>query len=306
MGLSRYLSISFFHSFLMVFKWLLICSFFIIRLNAIDFIKSDPDFQYLGLSFWNFTEIHIGQKIEFKFIQLGVLIEIRNNPRFNQKFFPNHNWRGFGYLYYHNSHTLKKVKLNYAIGYEHESAHASMGIREATTKAHESIYDGGFRNVNLNSVNLSLSISITNKKLTVYPKIDYQFYFLSRNTPELSGSDDLAFSHGISFGMDLDFIMKGRWGFFLSIFDRVIFEGSKKINGLIYMDTDSGVVQVPLDYPVINEVNTVEAKIGIQYLMPKLKKNITVSFSYLYGNPFGFFDSRFKNSKYVFSIGLAQ
>ena len=36
-----------------------------------------------------------GELISVGIVDLGGFIEVRNEPRFNQGIFPNHNWRGF-------------------------------------------------------------------------------------------------------------------------------------------------------------------------------------------------------------------
>ena len=164
-----------------------------------------------------------------------------------------------------------------------------MGVKKSTTNPYEKIYDDQYRNINLNSLLLRYNrISFFGQNI-ISTKFDYQFYISSNNTPELAGNP-YSNSHGLSLGLEYTRRINNIISFYVSTFDRYIFEGSKKYTGNIYKGNDT----LYISYHIIREVNTITAKTGILFNMNKIKRQAEVYFGILYGNIFGFVDSRDK------------
>lgn len=265
---------------------LLVCGI----LFAENSVKADPDYTFTGFEYARITIVKIGDYLNLKYLQSGGFIEVRDEECFNYKLIPNHNWRGYFFLYSNiitKNNPEKKVLLN--IGYEHESAHPTMGIKKSTTNPYEKIYDDQYRNINLNSLLLRYNRISFFGQNTFSIKFDYQFYFSSNNTPELTGNP-YTISHGLSLGMEYTRRINELIDIYISAFDRYIFKGRKDCKDNIY----KGDSVVNISYPIINEVNTVTAKTGLLFNMNKIKRQAEVYFSILYGNIFGFVDSRDK------------
>lgn len=265
-----------------------------------NFILSDPDLTATGYEFNGTPAVKIGDFINFRNFYLGGFFEARNEKRFNQAVFPNHNWRGFAFLYSKFDLIQNENNHNYMhVGYEHESAHPTMGFYENNTKAYEMIYDNYYRNINLNSLVISYN-HIIKTFLKIKFKFDYQYYFLGKNTPELH-DDTLSYSQGLSGGMEF-FSSIGGTEIYASIFDRYIFMGKKRINSEIYHDQPEGLVKYSEYYPIINSMNTLAVKVGVLLNDLIVSRKLNIYFKFLYGNIYGFVDSR--ENKSIFSIGI--
>ncbi len=269
-------------------------------LIAADTVLSDPDHISTGFEFRGTPNIRLGDTFGYGDFTFGGMADIRNESRFNQGLLPNHNWRGFVFLYYDKSLTENKDLLKITGGFEHESAHPTMGFNDGNNKAYDKIYDSTYRNINLNSVILRLS-STSGSWYALTLLGDIQFYFSSRNTPELP-VNELSRSEGISGGFEFRYPVGSSSNFFISGFDRYIFQSRYKTAGNIYYDTDSGVQTRLENYPLINNTNTVTAKTGFIFSNLIQDRKISVYCGILYGNIFGFTDSREKRT--VYSIGI--
>lgn len=267
---------------------------------AAETILSDPDHISTGMEYRGVPDARVGDTFGYSRFVFGGMAEIRNESRFNQGALPNHNWRGFVFLYFNKPLSDNENKLILTSGLEHESAHPTMGLNDGNDTAYDKIYDSTYRNINMNSLLLRLTgTSGTGYALTLTG--DVQLYYHSRNTPELP-VNDLTWSEGISGGFEFRYPVTGDTDFFISGFDRYIFQSREKAKGNIYHDTDSGVETLYEEYPIINSTNTVSAKTGfiISNLVPSRK--VSVYLGILYGNIYGFVDSREKRT--VYSLGI--
>lgn len=261
-------------------------------------VHADPDFIATGFEYRGVTDIRLGDSFGTDNINAGGMVDIRNESRFNQKVFPNHNWRGFAYIYYNFQELFKSLPLS--AGFEHESAHPTMGFNEGNDNAYDKIYDGTYRNINLNSFLMRFNY-MAGSGYSITFTGDMQFYFLSRNTPE-NPVNELTWSEGISGGMDFIYPVTSCAGIYFSVFDRYIFRGSKKVTADIYYDSDTGIDKRSVSYPLINSVNTVSARLGIIFGNMITDRKLNIYFGIMDGNIYGFVDSREKRT--VYSIGI--
>jgi len=270
------------------------------RVRASETVLSDPDHISTGIEFRGVPDLRLGDTFGSERFFFGGMVEIRNESRFNQGILPNHNWRGFLSINYDFSLADSGQMLILTPGFEHESAHPTMGLNDGNDRAYDKIYDGTYRNINLNSFTLKLSSS-TGSGYSLILNGGTQFYFKSRNTPELP-VNDLTWTGGFSGGFELRYPVWRNANFFISGFDRYIFRSRKKAEGNIYYDTPSAVQTRFEDYPVINNTNTISAKTGFVFSGLVPERIVSVYFGILYGNSYGFVDSREKRT--VFSLGI--
>lgn len=274
----------------------------IVSVSAENTAKADPDYTFTGFEYAGATVVKLGDYVRLKFLETGGFIEVRDEKHFNTKFAPNHNWRGFFFLhgaFATTDNPNKKIFLN--IGYEHESAHPTMGIQKETTDPYIKLYDGQYRVIDLNSILLRYNrIQLLNQN-TFSVKFDYQFYFYTKNTPELTKSTR-SISNGLSLGLEYNRAVNDYLNFYISAFDRYIFKGKEKASGDIFIGNDT----LYKAYPIINEVNTITGKTGVALNLDKIKRRIEIYFSVLYGNIFGFVDSREKRLKIAGGICISS
>ncbi len=266
---------------------------------AAETTLSDPDHISTGYEFRGVSDVRLGETFGYGNFSFGAMADIRNEKQFNSEIIPNHNWRGFLFLYFTtplNSILTNKEKITLTCGIEHESAHPTGGLNDAAGGAYDRIYDGTYRNINMNSLMTRLSGSYSYFTFTG----DAQFYY-GRNTPELP-VNKLTWSEGVSGSVEFRYPVKGDCFFFISLFDRYIFQGGEKTSGNIYFDTDSGTIARYTEYPVINNINTVSIKTGLLFGEIIPFRNISVYCGFLYGSIYGFIDSREKRA--VYSIGI--
>lgn len=267
---------------------------------AAETALSDPDHISTGFEYSGISQVKLGDSIGYGNFLSGGMADIRNESRFNEEAIPNHCWRGFLFLYYSSPMDYDKTIFKFTSGFEHESAHPTGGLIDRSGKAYDRIYDGAYRNINMNSFMMRISRrSGTGYEITYSG--DMQFYFHSRNTPELP-VNELTSSEGISGSVEFRYPVSENTVFFISAFDRYILQGRKKISADIYCDTDSGVVTQFRKYPVINNINTFSLKGGMVLgnIIPERK--ISLYCGFLYGNISGFTDSR--ENRTVYSLGV--
>ena len=193
--------------------------------SAENTTKADPDYTFTGFEFAGATIVKLGDYVKLKFLEMGGFIEVRDEKHFNTKFAPNHNWRGFFFLHGAIATTDnpdKKIFLN--IGYEHESAHPTMGIKKETTDPYIKIYDGQYRVIDLNSILLRYNRIQLLNQTSLAIKFDYQFYFYTKNTPELTKSTR-SISNGLSLGLEYSRPINDYLNFYISAFDHYILKG---------------------------------------------------------------------------------
>jgi len=271
-------------------------------------IIADPDLLASGLSWNGATAMKIGDEVQFKRITLGGFIETRNEARFNQGVFPNHNWRGYATLrvdIIHKSAADKDASL--AAGFLHESGHATMGIAEPTHNPYEMIYDNSdYRTMSMNAGFVRYTKQMRIGRFSPGFMIDYRLYIGSKNTPELAGR---AFTEGsgIAGGIEAGYALKGDAKLFLSLWDRGIFEGRTRTTGKQYSLSDTGtLVTESVSRSPIAAINTGVIRAGISLKLPKLGRNVALSGGWQTGNISGYVDSRDDRSLWSLSVLLIQ
>jgi hypothetical protein len=266
-------------------------------------IQANPDYLSSGIS-WT-TEgipgIKIGDVLRFHYFSVGGMFEVRNEKRFNQNILPNHSWRGVGAIRIPLPILRPEVShLSFTADISHESAHPTMGIQEPTGKAYELIYDGVYRRMMLNSAGISSTFFCSNPGNRFFAGLRYNFYFYSKNTPELAGSR-LGLSNGFSLGAENHFLFKKNMNLYVSVFDRIILKSNTTDFGWVHEGNDNTLSTVERNYPVINQVNTIVFKTGIVISYRGIC-DLDPYFRLLYGNPYGFIDSR--DNRLVVSFGI--
>jgi len=257
-------------------------------------VKADPDLICSGLDYFGATAVKIGDYLQIKYLEMGGIVEVRDEKCFNCKFLPNHNWRGFFFIAGNVIiQDLPERKLFISLGYEHESAHPTMGIKKSPVNAFEALYDDIYRNINFNSLLIRYNQLHLIGQNVLSGRFDFQFYFNANNTPELPGNTS-SVGHGLSLGLEYRRNINKLISVYLSAFDRFIFNGKKEKKDWIYYNNGNSVTLRETTYPIIKEVNTITAKTGLLLHWNKIKRNIDVYFGVLYGNVFGFVDSRDK------------
>ncbi len=273
-------------------------------LHAENAVKADPDFICSGLDYYGTTAVKIGDYLQLEFLEIGGIVEVRDEKYFNRKFFPNHNWRGFFYLA--GNIPIQEVtgrKVFITLGVEHESAHPTMGIKKSPTNYCEALYDDVYRNINLNSLLVRYNRVHLIGKNGFSGRLDYQLYLLANNTPELPGNTSSA-GNGLSLGLEYRRTLSEPVSVYCSLFDRFIFNGHKKKKDWIYFNEGDTVVLRETTYSIIKEVNTLSAKTGLLLHWNKIKRNIDIHVGVLYGNIFGFVDSRDKRLQFSGGIRI--
>lgn len=271
------------------------------QLPASPFILADPNLTSTCIEYSGTPAAKIGDLLQWSDISVGGFLQARNEERFHQGALPNHNWRGFAFVQYEWAFSsIGIMSTAFALGAEHESAHPSGGFYEDNDEASEMIYDGLYRNINMNSLRISPVLKI-GSSLSVTFRMDYQLYLFSKNTPELHNTA-LTHGHGLSGGIDSIYPLTQNYALFISAFGRYIFKSREQRTDWIYHDQNGTVVQVYEDYPVINSVRTISLKTGL--LVQNIAQGRTLSLfaRALWGNPYGFIDSR--ENRLVLAVGV--
>ena len=264
-------------------------------------VRADPDYVGTGFEFRGVPAVKIGDTALFGPLSLGGMVEVRNEKMFNQGALPNHNWRGFVFVYYGCQVTGSGSSSGVVTaGLEHESAHPAMGLNEPSGDPYQMIYDGTYRNINMNSFLLRYCHTLRDSYMLRFTW-DFQLYVISRNTPELPNTDS-GWSEGLSAGAEFSYPLAGGCDFFVSVFDRYIFSSRSESRGDVYYSGEEVPVQRNILYPVINSVNTVSFKTGITFHETGSGAEISLYCSVLYGNIYGFVDSRDKRMQYSAGI----
>lgn len=273
----------------------LVIALLINTLPAETIINANPDIIASGLEQGRTTTLLVGDKITYKGITISGLIHIRNEERYNEGLFPNHNWRGVISLRYSSKYLFEKLPFILTTGFEHESAHPTMGIMGDESSYYYMIYDGNYRRYMLNSVLLSLGKNFTGNNNNLLLLLEYHLYFYSKNSPELL---NMATTTGNSFNFGIEYRREfKKFYLFSSVFNRVILKSKAKANGEVYTSLTN---KEYINYPIINSLNTVKIKVGISLNLKKINRELDIYSSYLNGNIYGFVDSR--ESRDVFTI----
>jgi len=268
-------------------------------------LHADPDRIATGFEFRGSPAVRVGDRVQIGPFDAGGMVEVRNEERFHQEALPNHNWRGFAFACFSRDlYGGEFFRASITGGYEHESAHPTGGLGSDGGSAHEAIYDGIYRNINLNSLMVRLA-GEAGRRCALRLSADYQYYFLGRNTPELPG-DELGSSHGLSGGVELSLPVADGMKVFVSAFGRRIFQGPDDETGEVYVESGGEVRKSTVSYPLINGVSTVSARCGLsaENLVPH--GTVSLCFGILHGNIFGFVDSRERRTVYSIGVEIAR
>ena len=273
-------------------------------LFAETFLKANPDYFSSGFSLTTrgIPSVKVGDVVMLGRVLIGGMVEARNEARFNQALLPNHNWRGVcrvetGLF----EHSQARTRLALTVNLSHESAHATMGIRESTQKALELIYDDVYRQMILNALSLSGTVYHNSSQAGFYTRVDGHFFFLSKNTPELAGSR-LGFGSGFSLGLEYFYRLIHHTGCYVSIHDRFILQSSATDDGYLHTGNNDSLKNQLTTYSIINQTNTVVVKGGISIGLGTTSKALDLYVRILYGSIYGFVDSR--DIRFVTSLGL--
>lgn len=274
-------------------SWLLCLSLPLWAENVADIDHVDSRIEWAGL-----PAIKVGEYLAANGFSLGGFVELRDEARFDQGYLPNHQWRGFlrlGYTY--DVNILDSLQAQFPMGYQHESAHASMGIKEETTRAYDLIYDDRYRIVNRNAFFAGYALRYRHG-WDVCWQTKYLRYVGSRNTPE-AANKVLTYGNGFATGLDVSFPMswvnRPQWAFVVSGFLRQEFESSRKVNTLVHFDSTGGAQELLVDYPVFRATRGIVGTMGLS--VPMGTRRLFFYGQYGFGNLGGFYDSRQKNTR---------
>ena len=200
----------------------------------------------------------------------------------------------------HNSSDEKDAVL--AVGLDHESAHPTMGITIATDNPYYMIYDGSYRTMSMNSAFLRYRKRFFIDRFSPCIFVDGHGYFYSKNTPELSGRT-FGEGLGISGGTEFVLAVSDGIGIYVSLYGRKIFGILKNANGSEYIDSLGTAVLTGANETPVQGVETLAADAGVSFMIKPISRYLIVHGGYLWGNIFGFVDSREKRN--VFDIGIS-
>ena len=267
-------------------------------------IPADPDLMGTGAEFHGTLQMKAGDRISFGMVDLGGFVEVRNEPRFNQGLFPNHNWRGFisGSVSYPLIREMQGTLILFS-GLQHESAHATMGIVESTIDPYAMIYDHQYRKFILNALPVGAELIMYDAVQRLVIRGCGSWYFLSKNTPELSGLD-VSNSGGITLNGEYRNQVARYLSCYLSVHERFIFRGSGRRNGEIYIPGDDGPEVQRRSYPIISRSNTITVTAGISLPLFEARRQCDVYVRFLYGNIYGYVDSREQRAMVAAGVAL--
>lgn len=290
------------HTLLFVFYFLILLATYNGFSEGFPQVIADPNCIGPGVEYSGMLHMKAGERVSLGIVDFGGFIEVRNEPRFNQGLFPNHNWRGF--LSAAASWpvvNMMQTQLYITGGLEHESSHATMGIVESTDQSYEMIYDNQYRKSLFNAVPAGV-------KLVMYDHIQQLvlrgvalWFFISKNTPEVAGLST-AQSGGFSLSGSYYYSVTNRFRCFLSFHNRYVFKGMKKVKSERYGDDGGNPELYEGRFRVINDINTVTATGGVAISLFQSRRVLNVYLRYLYGHFYGYVDSRDKRS--MVSVGM--
>jgi hypothetical protein len=273
--------------------WLLVMS----AEARIKQVSADPDIIGSGAEYHGTLQMKAGECITIGMVDIGGFVEVRNESRFNQGVFPNHNWRGcISGLVTRSLIRQMQISLEAYTGLVHESAHATMGIVESTDDPYALIYDHHYRKSLLNGLPAGVQFEMFDQVNRLVLKGWGTWYFLSKNTPELPGLET-ANSGGLAFSALYRYLFGKQLSCFASLHNRYIFRGSETHYGEVFRSGESGPVLEATDYPVVNRANTFTVTGGISVPLFRARRRMDCYVRYLYGHVYGYVDSREKRSQ---------
>lgn len=266
-------------------------------LSEIDHI--DSRLEYAGT-----TDLKLGDRLRIGNFSLGGFMEVRNEERFHEEYLPNHNWRGVVRF----AHEQVFVKggwgsLTIPLAFQHESAHASMGIEGPTRSAFEMIYDGNYRNVNRNGFSTGAVYQFQGPVYLILQGF-YTRYLFSRNAPEAADTH-LTEGNAMQFGAELRLPMGSRkLAACASAYYRQEFESDETKISTIYYDSDTGPVALKVNYSPLQRTRTISALLGLRYSWNV--RPVMLYSTWTFGNQGGFVDSRAETYRVAMGIQLGS
>jgi len=269
---------------------------------AYEQIAADPELIASGAEFGRTHSVRAGDRFTVGGFDIGGFVETRNEPQFNQGVLPNHNWRGFVSALY-SFPIIRDMQFSTILftGIEHESSHATMGIVEETRDPYAMIYDHKYRKHSINGIQFGAQLVMFDQVNRLALQARGILYFCSKNTPELPGLD-LTQSGGMSLGGVYRHLFGRRIGCFVSAHGRLIFRGSAERSEEVYVEDGDGMALRRLSYPIMNRIGTVNLQAGLTMPLFEARRFFDVYVKYLYGNIYGYVDSRDK--RHVVALGM--
>lgn len=199
------------------------------------------------------------------------MVEIRNESQFNQKVFPNHNWRGTAVLGYDVWAYVNEVKYPDSVDLFHESAHPTMGVADETRNAHDLIYDHQYRTMMLNSFNCTAVYVKCFPQSYIPAQVRLNFYFLSKNTSELDGNA-LTQGYGFDAGVQWNRNLSPKNAMYDSFHNRLIVKSKNESTDKVYFGNGIQLTENTVSYSaVMNHVYTVFPENRCQPLIWKIR-----------------------------------
>jgi hypothetical protein len=263
---------------------------------------ADPNVMGPGVEYCGMLHMKAGDRISVGIIDIGGFIEVRNEARFNQGLFPNHNWRGFlsGMVSWPIVN-LMQTCLYLTGGMEHESSHATMGIVEETDQPYEMIYDHQYRKSLFNAVPIGCELIMYDHLQELILRGSVLWFFLSKNTPEVAGLTT-AQSGGFSVSGTYYYSLTNRVRCFGAMHDRFVFEGPEDVTGERFGSGENGPELISGRYSVINQIHTFSVSAGVAMSLFQARRTLNVFVRYLYGHFYGYVDSR--DNRSMVSAGI--
>ena len=284
---------------------MLLCCLFPVALTLVKAEQNTADINMIACDIEQKStmQVRVGDIITFGAISAGGFFESRNEPLFNQNILPNHSWRGV--LSFSSAWPVfQQVQstIDAIATFEHESAHATMGIKKPTLNPFYMIFDNTYRKVSLNAGKAGARIYMYDQVQTFSAYATIDGYLNSKNTPELPGLKTGS-SFGLSCGGFYRHAIVGYMDVFISLHNRYIHEGSRKEDGEIFVRKDGTLRTSSRDYPLIAATNTFSVCTGMGIPLFQSRHRLELYGRWLYGSPYGYVDSR--DIRNFFAVGCA-
>lgn len=289
-------------------NWLL-CLAMCIQISTVayaeDTILAAPNHVSTTFFYDSAYRARVGHMIDFKYFEVAGLISVQNTPEFSQSVLPYHSWKGM--IMVQKRFTIRADapadpqnriprKVDLLLGFEHESAHGTMGIAEYTHDPHHWIYDGNWRPISLNSFQLGLETQRQSNGRSLIGKAAYHFYVQSKNQPELL-EYGVTEGHGLRLGLQFEQTLADDFNFYVSLHHQRIAQANAKLPGFVYVEGTWGVRSNRQEYPILNDTVTTVVQFGFAFTNLVRNHQLGIYTELLVGHPDGFVDSRAKETR---------
>lgn len=264
--------------------------------TPLKWTEADPHLPRLEYSKFSLPHAKVGQDFWWQNFWLAGMVDLQNEPDFNQGFFPNHNWKGYastGYLYSMES------PIQWGFGLEHQSAHATMGIVKEKEKLIDYLYDNSYRKYEFNTLSIDLLWSVPGYKGIWKGTHRILYHVIGKNTPELSGLKTTQ-GWGFDSGIQGEIPLYPQIKLSLAGYYQGIFEGKEKTTTSIIIQKNSQFYDSLVTRPILAKTSTLVFATSAIYSLERLKIGIFARF--LRGYPLMYWDSRIKAKKQDFGV----